>query len=71
MKFDQTKFMPKEREKYSISINLRLTEAIFEKIIMIFLTSFVSFNSGIIYANNQIHNLLVNRLAEDGNNTVK
>ena len=38
-------------EQSSLSVNLRLTETITEKVVMVFLSAFISFGSGFAYAN--------------------
>lgn len=42
-----------ENEQSSMSVNLRLTEKLTEKIIMIPLSFLLSFGAGVIYADNQ------------------
>lgn len=52
--------MAQKKEQSSMSINLRLTEALTEKVVVVFLSSFFSFSSGIIYANYQNSDLPTN-----------
>ena len=49
-----------ENEQSSMSVNLRLTEKLTEKIILIPLSFFLSFGAGAIYANNQAPTLPAN-----------
>lgn len=63
--------MAKENKQSSMSVNLHLTESLIEKIIVILLSSLVSFSSGIVYSNYQNSNLPVNRHIRDMSNTVK
>jgi len=54
-----------------MSVNLRLTEALTEKVLVILLSSFLSFSSGVVYANYNDSNLSTNTPPKEASNIVK
>jgi|GEM_PF-5425062 hypothetical protein len=63
--------MAKEKEESGMSVNLRLTEALTEKVLVILLSSFLSFSSGVVYANYNDSNLSTNTPPKEASNIVK
>lgn len=63
--------MVKEKEQSGMSVNLRLTEALTEKVLTILLSSFLSFSSGVVYANYHDSNLSISSPPRENTNVVK
>ena len=64
-------FMSQKENKSSVSINLFLTEAMTEKVIIFLLTLITSFTSVVVYNNHQQNQLPQNNPVENIKETVK